>query len=128
MEFFEHRRIQSLACRGTVLEGTEVEAVEVLLDKETIDSGRSAERCNTVFSYQRQKFSGYKFLMVINEDRSTHYPLPVKFSPHSLPPSGIRVGEVNAVRSQLMPICSRHQMAESISMAMKNHFGFIGST
>ena len=43
VELLEYRWIEGLACGSAVLEGTQVEAVEMLLDEESVDCRRRAE-------------------------------------------------------------------------------------
>ena len=126
MELLEYRRIQGLSGGGHMLERGEVEAVEVLLDQESVDGRRGAEGGDVILPDQREQLGWHELVVVVHEHGRTHYPLSVELAPDGLSPAGVGVGEVDGIGRELMPVGGGDQMAEGVGVRVEYHLRLVG--
>ena len=119
-------RVQRLARGRCVLDGTEVEAGQILLDQHPVHRGRRTERCDVVFGEHRQNLLGVEPIKVVDEHRTLAQPLAIQLAPERLAPAGLGDREVQSAGLHPVPVAGRDVMAQRIFVAVNGDLRIAG--
>ena len=106
--------VQGFACRGTVLDGGKVIFGEIFLNEEAVHSGRRAERGDVVLLEHRQDVVCIELIKIIGKNGRFTHPLAVELAPQRLAPAGIRNGEVQPLRVDVVPVFGSDVVSECV--------------
>ena len=119
-------RVQRLARGRCVLDGTEVEAGQILLDQHPVHRGRRTERRDVVFGEHRQDLLGVEPIKVVDEHRTLAQPLAIQLAPERLAPAGLGDREVQSAGLHPVPVAGRDVMAQRIFVAVNGDLRIAG--
>ena len=109
-----------------MLDGTEVEAGQILLDQHPVHRGRRTERCDVVFGEHRQNLLGVEPIKVVDEHRTLAQPLAIQLAPERLAPAGLGDREVQSAGLHPVPVPGRNVMAQRIFVAVNGDLRIAG--